>query len=71
MVQMQVRSQTAQVGVSTTTSNAAPTQLSLTVCFYHTTTTMLLFYIGYLFLFCTYRGAKWKKPKICLEMQIK
>lgn len=32
MVQMQVRSQTAQVGVSTTTSNtAAPTQLSLTV----------------------------------------
>lgn len=32
MVQMQVRSQTAQVGVSTTTSNAAPTQLSLTVC---------------------------------------
>lgn len=33
MVQMQVRSQTAQVGVSTTTTtNAAPTQLSLTVC---------------------------------------
>lgn len=33
MVQMQVRSQTAQVGVSTTTStNTAPTQLSLTVC---------------------------------------
>jgi len=32
MVQMQVRSQTAQVGVSTTTiSNTAPTQLSLTV----------------------------------------
>lgn len=33
MVQMQVRSQTAQVGVSTTTTNAAPTQLSLTVRF--------------------------------------
>lgn len=34
MVQMQVRSQTAQVGVSTTTTSntAAPTQLSLTVC---------------------------------------
>jgi len=32
MVQMQVRSQTAQVGVSTTTNtNAVPTQLSLTV----------------------------------------
>lgn len=34
MVQMQVRSQTAQVGVPTTTTNSAPTQLSLTVYFY-------------------------------------
>lgn len=33
MVQMQVRSQVAQVGVSTTTANAAPIQLSLTVMF--------------------------------------